>query len=198
MRRRTTTRRQAFVPLLGLLAAVGTGGLAGHASATPGVTAPGEVLGVLPDARLQGQARLRVMGFSVYEARLWTSTLPVGTDWTATSFALQLDYLRSVKGAQIAERSLAEMRKLADIAAADAERWLAAMKASFPDVREGDRITGVLTPGRGTRFFVNGSLKGEIADADFARLFFGIWFSPRTPEPAMRDALLGAMQSRAR
>ena len=28
-------------------------------------------------------------------------------------------------------------------------------------------------------------------DAEFARLFFGIWLSPRTSEPALREALLG-------
>ena len=46
-------------------------------------------------------------------------------------------------------------------------------------------------PGVGARFFVNGALRGEPKDADFARLFFGIWLSPRSSEPALREALLG-------
>ena len=65
------------------------------------------------------------------------------------------------------------------------------MTRLFPDVRAGDRITGVHRPGTGARFFVNGRLQGELPDADFARLFFGIWLSPRTSEPALREALLG-------
>jgi hypothetical protein len=32
---------------------------------------------------------------------------------------------------------------------------------------------------------------GEIRDAAFARLFFAVWLSPRTSEPALRSALLG-------
>jgi hypothetical protein len=32
---------------------------------------------------------------------------------------------------------------------------------------------------------------GEVRDATFARLFFGIWLSPRTSEPQLRAALLG-------
>jgi hypothetical protein len=32
---------------------------------------------------------------------------------------------------------------------------------------------------------------GDIADAEFARLFFGIWLSPRTSAPALRQALMG-------
>ena len=45
-------------------------------------------------------------------------------------------------------------------------------------------------PGVGTRFFFNGSLRGEVADADFTRLFFGIWLSPKTSEPRLREQLL--------
>jgi len=66
------------------------------------------------------------------------------------------------------------------------------MTALFPDVRDRDRLTGVQLPGQGARFFFNGTLRGELADAEFARLFFGIWLSPRTSEPALRAALLEA------
>jgi hypothetical protein len=176
------------------LAAAGAA-LAGAARAnTPPAGAhptPGEVASQLPGARLHGQARLRFLGMSVYDARLWAGVRLQAADWAQHPLALELEYLRNLNGVQIAERSLAEMRKQADIAAADAERWLGAMKASFPDVRAGDRITGLLLPGRGVRFFVNGSPKGEIPEPEFARLFFGIWLSPRTSEPALRDALLG-------
>ena len=46
-------------------------------------------------------------------------------------------------------------------------------------------------PGTATRIFVNGTLRGEVRDAEFTRLFFGIWLSPRTSEPRLREALLG-------
>ena len=61
----------------------------------------------------------------------------------------------------------------------------------FPDVAEGDRISGVHKPGQAARFHVNGRYAGELADGEFARLFFGVWLSPQTSEPALRDALLG-------
>ena len=105
--------------------------------------------------------------------------------------ALELEYARSLNGVKIAQRSLAEMRRQGDIAADVAERWLGAMTQMFPDVLAGDRITGFNLPGLGVRFFVNGRLKGDLRDAEFARYFFGIWLSPKTSEPALRDALLG-------
>ena len=33
---------------------------------------------------------------------------------------------------------------------------------------------------------------GEVADPEFARLFFGIWLSPNTSEPSLRQALLAS------
>lgn len=189
-----TGSRRRFVARLLAAAGTGTGWCApalAQADPAAGDAPPPEVASQLPGARLQGKARLRFLGLSVYDARLWAASQPQAADWTLAPLALELAYLRSLNGVQIAERSLVEMRRQADIAPADAERWLAAMKASFPDVRAGDRITGLLLPGRGARFFVNGSPSGEFAEAAFARLFFGIWLSPATSEPAMRDALLG-------
>ncbi len=159
---------------------------------------PPEVAGELPGARLQGSGRLRVFGFQVYDARLWSAAAMGPEQWSTAPLALELQYLRKLDGQAIAERSLDEMRRQGDIASAKAERWLAEMKKLFPDVAAGDRITGVQLPGTGTRFFVNGKLKGEVRDAEFTRWFFGIWLSPRTSEPAMRDALLGGAAPAAR
>ena len=60
----------------------------------------------------------------------------------------------------------------------------------IPDVRKGDRIMALHRPGSGAAFWVNGKASGEIVDAEFARLFFAIWLSPRTSEPQLRQALL--------
>ncbi|MES2957928.1 MAG: chalcone isomerase family protein [Pseudomonadota bacterium] len=154
--------------------------------------APSEVRTDLPGARLQGQGRLRFFGLHVYDIRLWTLAPLRADDALRTNAALEIEYARPLKGALIAERSLTEMKRVAEISAADGERWLTGMKALFPDVQPGDRITGVHRPGEGVRFHVNGGLIGELRDASFARLFFGIWLSPRTSEPQLRNALLGS------
>jgi hypothetical protein len=167
--------------------------LAGPAWAqTAAPAAPAELTADLPQARLQGSGRLRFLGLRIYDIRLWAGASPVGAQWAGAPLALELVYARNLDGAQIAERSLVEMRRQAEPAADTAERWLAAMKKMFPDVREGDRITGLNLPGQGARFFHNGNLRGEVRDPEFAQLFFGIWLSPRSSEPALRESLLGA------
>jgi Chalcone isomerase-like len=153
---------------------------------------PAEVAADLPGARLQGQGRLRFFGLHVYDALLWTPAPLAANDVERSALALELRYARSLKGPLIAERSIEEMRRQADIPAADAERWLGAMTRLFPDVGAGDRITGIHRPGQGARFHINGKLAGEVRDAAFARLFFGIWLSPRTSEPKLRAELLGS------
>lgn len=165
-------------------------------SQTTAPAPPAELAADLPQARLQGGGRLRFIGLRIYDIRLWTGAVAVGEPWAAVPLALEIEYARSLGGAQIAERSLAEMRRQAEPAADTAERWLAAMKKMFPDVREGDRLTGVNLPGQGARFFHNGTLRGEVRETEFARLFFGIWLSPGTAEPALRESLLGTGPTR--
>lgn len=181
-------RRRA---LLALTALVTAGPLRAQTATPSSAAVPGEVLSDLPGARLQGQARLRFYGLHVYDIRLWTPVLLGSDDALRSNAALEIEYARSLKGPLIAERSLTEMRRVADIDAADGERWLGQMRRLFPDVQAGDRITFVHRPGEGARFHLNGRLAGEVRDAAFARLFAGIWLSPRTSEPQLRNALLG-------
>ncbi|MES2973134.1 MAG: chalcone isomerase family protein [Pseudomonadota bacterium] len=138
-----------------------------------------------------GGGLLRFWGFEIYNASLWVQQGFRHNDFASHPFALELGYLRSFTAREIAERSLQEMARLAPIAPEQAEQWQRALAASFPDVKRGDRITGMHRPGEGVRFFTNGKLTGEIRDAGFARLFFGIWLSPATREPVLRQSLLG-------
>lgn len=147
-------------------------------------------LAELPDWRLQGEGRLRFFGLLVYEIRLWAAARP-GPQWWTAPMALELAYARSLQGREIAARSLLEMRRQQEIDEPTARRWLAEMEAAFPDVQAGDRLSGRLEPERGTRFFVNGAPGRQLADPLFGRLFFGIWLSPQTSEPALRKQLLG-------
>ena len=149
-----------------------------------------ELKDVLPQNRLVGKSRLTVWGFEVYDARLWAPPGFKADSLTSQSFALELAYLRDFANRDVAERSIKEMRRSAAISEAQAKVWIAEMLRVIPDVKKGDRVMGVHRPGGGALFLVNGKPSGEIRDAEFARLFFGIWLSPKTSEPKLRTALL--------
>ncbi len=152
---------------------------------------PAEVEASMPGARLQGSGRLSFLGLHVYDARLWVPEGFQPADYASTPLALELIYARTLYGRLIAERTIAEMRKVGQLSEAQAQAWQAEMTKIFPDVGKGDRITGVQRPGEAARFYVNAQQRGELRDAAFVPLFFGIWLSPRTSEPKLRQALLG-------
>jgi len=187
--------RRPLLLAAALLPVIGAGLPSAFAQSPPPVGGPAEVVAEVPGARLLGSGTLRYLGLRIYDGRLWVGNTAPGTDWQATPLALELQYLRNLKGELIAERSLKEMRRQGEIDDITAERWLGNMKQLFPDVQPGHRITGVNLPGVGARFFVNGQLRGELREVDFARYFFGIWLSPRTSEPVMREQLLGRKTS---
>lgn len=147
-----------------------------------------------PATRAAGHGRLRFWGIDVYDARLWVAPGFRQSDYAAHPFALQLQYLRGFSGADIARRSLEEMRRESPMSPDQAAAWQSGLARLLPDVRAGDRITGVNQPGRGALFLLNGKPLGELGDARFARLFFGIWLAPQTSEPALRAALLAGTQ----
>ncbi|MDP3858484.1 MAG: chalcone isomerase family protein [Stagnimonas sp.] len=137
-----------------------------------------------------GQGRLSWLGFDAYDAALWAPAGFRATEFARHAFTLELAYLRSFRGSDIAKRSIDEMRRAGEFSGTDADRWRAALERVLPDVRPGDRITGVHEPGRGARFLVNGRDAGAIEDPRFAALFFSIWLGPATSQPALRRALL--------
>jgi hypothetical protein len=153
--------------------------------------APAMVVSALGQTKTLGTSRFTYWGFEVYQATLWVAPDFKLSAINDAAYALDLRYLRNFKGKDIAQRSLDEMRRVASLSEARAQAWLKQMQDTFPDVKEGDRLTGIHLPGKGVRFLLNGQALAEVADAEFARVFFGIWLSDKTSEPKLRAALLG-------
>jgi hypothetical protein len=146
----------------------------------------------LAHLRQLAQAQMRFFGLLIYDIRLWALAPVDAQEWPQQVLALELAYARSLSGREIAKRSLAEMRRQAEIGADQAQAWLSEMEAAFPDVKAGDRISGLNEPGEGISFFVNGRPQRRIKDPLFARLFLGIWLAPQSSEPGLRKQLLGS------
>jgi Chalcone isomerase-like len=145
---------------------------------------------VLLGQRAIGQSLFRWWGLEVYRATLFGDTGFDPQRFERQRFGLELAYLRNFSGRDIAQRSLDEMQGIAPLDPAQARGWLEAMLKAFPDVRTGDRLLGAHDPEQGARFYLNGRLKSAIDDPAFSARFFGIWLSPRTSHPRLREALI--------
>lgn len=154
---------------------------AGSACARPQAPLPFEPQAV-------GTGTLRFMGFALYDGSLWS---PDGRWTPGAPFALELVYARGFDREDIARRSIEEIRRLRTPNDVTLARWSARLEAIFPDVKAGDRLTGVRLPGQGARFYVGDRLIGHIDDENLADAFFAIWFDPRTRAPDLRRKLLG-------
>ena len=156
-----------------------------------GQPSPGYVRQALPEATLVGQGMFRWFGLSVYKARLWGDKAKVtATGWPASSFALELEYTRKIEGEDIAIASIDEIKKLGLGTNAQHDQWLAEMKKLFPNVDEGNKLTGIFIPEQASRFFLDGKPIGEIDDPEFGPAFFSIWLHPKTSAPKLRRLLL--------
>lgn len=141
---------------------------------------------LLPDAQPVGSGELRRFGFLIYDAQLFTSD---GHYKPAQAFALNLVYARNIAKERIVSASLDELSDLGfDLSAHP--RWRSELEQIFPDVKEGDQITGVYLPGQGAVFFYNNLRTGRLDEA-LAKAFFSIWLDPRTSAPELRIALIG-------
>jgi hypothetical protein len=144
----------------------------------------------LSSPTLSGQGQLRFLGLRIYDARLWVGPQFDALAYGAHPLALELTYHRAFTGAAIAERSIQEIQKQLALPAEQAARWQQDLTQLLPDVQAGDRLTGLYQPGQGMALWRAGEKLGTLRDPELAQRFFGIWLSPRTSEPRLRDALL--------
>ena len=134
-----------------------------------------------------GAAKLNVLFWSVYRARLLSET-PEFEFTRSQSFALELEYLRDFSKSDL----VSETRRQWEATGVQFNReWLEQLSSLLVDVKEKDQITLFVDKRFHSYFYHNGNLTGTIKDAEFTRHFAGIWLSEDTTRPAMRKNLLG-------
>lgn len=138
---------------------------------------------------------MKTVGKGEYEWGLWTvydaELMSEDGSYDAEKpYALKLTYHMDFDGSDIAERSVKEVRGQKAASKEQLAKWGEEMKKVFPDVKEGDVITGINDNSGNAVFLYNGKEVGTINDAGFADAFFGIWLSEKTSEPKLRNKLL--------
>jgi len=131
-----------------------------------------------------GQGRMTYWGFTLYDAKLYTSKDPKG------GIALDIQYLRKFEAKDLAKQTLEELKKLG-ISETQRAEWADPLNRAFKTVQVGDSITAIKKPQGSTQFFYNGQFVSEISGESFSQAFFGIWLHPKTSAPQLRKVLLG-------
>ena len=137
-----------------------------------------------------GQGLLSHLFWDVYTATLiapnakWHPDMP---------FALSVKYLLDIDGADIAERTISEIRDQGYADEPNLSVWQEKLLNILPNVTDGTRLTAVRDKTGHTIFYHDGNWIGEIDDRAFTRRFFDIWLGEKTPRPALRRALLGGV-----
>lgn len=143
---------------------------------------------LVPEAQKVGEGRMDFMVWDIYDAALFA---PQGQWQDDQPYALQLTYLRNLSGVKIADRSVQEMRGVGYSDEVRLATWHTQMRGIFPDVDDGDVITGIYTEEGHTVFYREDIEIGRIKDPQFGRAFFSIWLDPKTSAPDLRERLLG-------
>jgi len=146
------------------------------------------VVNAMPTAKLVGTATMGYLLWDVYDAELYA---PDGLWRKDEPFALSLRYLRSLKGNDIARRSIEEIRDQGFNDESILAAWYESLEAIFPNVEKNTRITGVFNQQQQTEFYLDDALIGRIDDPLLSQKFFDIWLSDQTSAPEFRDELLG-------
>ena len=148
------------------------------------------VLASVPEASVVGRGKLSYAFWDIYEATLYA---PKGRFDPTKSFALTIKYYHSIKGHDIANKSVEEMRKQGFMNEIKLAAWNTQLKSIFPDVKSGTILSAIYLPGQHTVFYEDNRVIGTVKGDDFAYLFFGIWLSDKSSKPELRRRLLGEL-----
>jgi hypothetical protein len=150
----------------------------------PAAASPREV----GNAALVGEARFSFLGFSLFDAALYSDSGRFAWD---DEFALALTYKRNARVDVLLNRTI---RGMSERGAGDAKA-LAPLRQKlstcFADVARGDRITAVSTGPDSARFFLNGKERCSVTWPDFRRDFFGIWLDAKGGHAKLSARLRG-------
>ena len=162
-----------------------------------------ELAGVyMPDAVVAGEKTLNLNGlglrkksfFKVYVGGLYLEN--PSKDAAAILAAdvakgVKMRFLRDLKKTQLTEAFTEGFEANAKEKAAAQKASIDKMLALVPDVKEGDVMTFVYVPGKGTTLSVGEKALGTFEGKDFADAVFSLWLGPKPPSEDLKKGMLG-------
>ncbi|OIQ19995.1 MAG: hypothetical protein BM556_05775 [Bacteriovorax sp. MedPE-SWde] len=141
-------------------------------------------------SKFRGEGLYSWYFLDVYTAKLWADEKNIYEG----NLSLELEYHRDLKGKDIANRSVAEMRDLGhdDL---DYKEVTKVLTKIFPDVKKGDKILANYRHKVGIEFLLNKKTRlGQISDVETSKKFLDIWFHKKTSGKLLKKKLLGLIE----
>ncbi len=134
-----------------------------------------------------GQGQFRFLGWSIYQAELFSANCPVQANQT---FTLSIHYFIPISQAHLISTTDQELNRMhGHWPQQTLKKWNLEMEQAFRSVHSGDTFTGYYQPGLGARFYLNNIPTAEIPDTEFANWFFQIWLGPNAHDRHLRETL---------
>ncbi len=108
-----------------------------------------------------------------------------------TAKAVRMHFLRDLRKTQVTEVFAEGFEANAKEKAAKQKAAIDKMLALVPDVKDGDEMTFVYVPGKGTTFFSGDKALGTFEGKDFADVVFALWLGPKPPSEDLKKGMLG-------
>lgn len=137
--------------------------------------------------QLVGEARLKLLLWSVYDSRLYSKTGNYKPEQRPLRF--EIEYLRNIQASDLVLQTELEWEHQG-VDHPRRAQWLDTLLKIWPDVTEDDVLTLHLDEQGQSMFYSNDKLLGQIEDPDFGVHFLDIWLSPATSRPGLRKELL--------
>lgn len=105
--------------------------------------------------------------------------------------AVRMHFLRDLKKTQLTEGFSEGFEANAKEKAAAQKAALDRMLSLVPDVKEGETLSFVYVPGKGTTFFAGEKALGTFEGKEFADVVFLLWLGPKPPSEDLKKGMLG-------
>lgn len=125
--------------------------------------------------------------FHVYTVALYSENGQYQDD--QRPLMISFKYEKPIEGKNFAITLMKEIESL-KVNDGDAQQWLKAMQATFPDFSPNDILNYIALPDKGY-FMLNDTLLDHEFDADFNQAFIAIWLSPKSSFAKLQPYLLG-------
>ena len=104
---------------------------------------------------------------------------------------IRMEFVRKVKQKSIIKAWDEGFEKNAGAKGDALAERLATLNSYMIDFASGDTMTFTYLPATGVEVEVNGTSRGRIEGADFARVLWSIWLGPEPPNPGIKTGMLG-------